>query len=661
MGLFNRLKTWAFEEVEKSADLNAEFDNVINHLLAQYIAGSGSTLSAFQTTLNPGGLGTEVLTQNSAQDIQELRYTIARILGGGLLWYQQPPVSLTDLSTILTSALSVPPNRIVSGRVRTTSNQPIFLQADGTLSKVRVKAGGGNPSLEVFIESTQYTFSADILSNVLTTAPATNNTCLANDASLNSATGYYAGEPDAPNPTLIIDTVGSAISALVGQFAAFSCLGEYFLGYVKSATTITNCKRGFFFDNTDTPVVRAAILDNTVITLMKLAWIFVNSSGALSASYNTPTWSVSAPSSPSIQDYWFDLVNQKWMVYNGSSFVDAASILIGLAIQDTTKCVASRSFDFYASYAVLNQVELQQNSVTQIASAQPGQMVSVAGKLINYGDSFLTWNTPTDLAPGLSAAAATYYLYVTDTGKTYLDTEKPYDRTADLLGYYHPYNPWRSVGTVTTSGANVFVATSLDGVYGSHLTFVKYTTPGTYTFLTPGHAKALRFIGCGGGGGGGLANSGATGNTGGNTTINTTLLVGNGGQGGASTGGNVGTGGTASLGTGPVGYAVSGGSGGNRGSAGASGDLPGGVGGQNPFGGGGGSSAGAANTGGGGYGQDAGTGQPTSSGGGAGGYFNAMVYGPASSYTIVVGAAGVGGATPSRDGGSGVVYVEIYY
>lgn len=203
---------------------------------------------------------------------------------------------------------------------------------------------------------------------------------------------------------------------------------------------------------------------------------------------------------------------------------------------------------------------------------------------------------------------------------------------------------------------------------------------GSGTYTTPAGVLWLRVRGVGGGGGGGGSGTvgGGAGGAGGNTTFGTTLLVANGGTGGSGPAGTSGgAGGTASLGSGPIGMALQGGQGGgNTNNVGFTGGFaigaPGGV---NPFGGSSGTGpantsgqAGVTNTGagGGGAATSAVAGDNSGCGGGAGGYFDAIINAPLATYAYAVGAAGTAGAAGTSGfiagpGGSGFLIVEEHY
>lgn len=85
---FSRVKVWVHERL-KFADLNAEFDNILNNLTPAGIDGDSSTLIAMRATTNPLPAGVESLATTLDGEIQRLRYVLNQ-LGGGTYWYSNP-------------------------------------------------------------------------------------------------------------------------------------------------------------------------------------------------------------------------------------------------------------------------------------------------------------------------------------------------------------------------------------------------------------------------------------------------------------------------------------------------------------------------------------------------------------------------------------------
>ncbi len=460
-GLYTRVKTWAANEYLSSADLNAEFDNIINNCDALHLGGYSDSVALMKVTANPGATGSESLATSMAGELTRLRYVVKRMLGtGSTNWYDSPVIDLTQTNTLLGAVAPLAANRITSGRHRAGSNFPIFLVPDGTAATVNLKGLATN--LTAYINSAAYTFAADVALSGLSLAPNSQNTCLVNDATLSGQ--EYSRLIGEAGTALTVDAMGTNIQALIGKYAGFkivhSAVTEYFIGYVASATSISRCSRGYFFDSADAPIKRVAVSDDDTITLMKLTWIFVTTAGGLVVTYNSPIWSLKQPTSASIGDYWYDLANSTWKTYNGVAWVSAAATLAGMCVQDTAGCKAARSFEYYAAWNPTNTVTVEQTDNATIQARQINTKISVSGNIFSYGLGYAKWNSAVDMDTGVTLSNSTvYFLYVTEAGDSVISDIAPYDRTADLLGHYHPFNPWRCVGRVFSDGSSHFTTT----------------------------------------------------------------------------------------------------------------------------------------------------------------------------------------------------------
>lgn len=448
---FPRIKNWTTTEDVTSADLNAEFDNILNNLTAANVDDFSTSVSQMQSTTDPGEVGTESKATSVAGEIQRLRFMIGEITGEDE-WYESPIASLTGLANAIGSGLTN--NRLVSGRVLTTSAQPAFLVPNGAARTV--KLDGTPTSFIYYVDGTEYSISTDVTLTSLTAAPSSNNTCLIDD-SVASAQYWtkYAGEDGSDIP---VDTMGSELTALTGKFAAFKLAGaatEYFIAYIASTTRLSKARRGFFFDSADAPVPRTTYTNNDTITLMKATWIFAKTDGTLTATYTNPVWSDDEPSSPAIGDYWFDLSANTWKVYGVGSFATASAVLVGVCIQDTTNTVAARSFEFFKNYDNINTIEIVAESNTQVKSRALGAQISSWGTMVKNDYNLHTWDITLDLESGVTEGASTfYYFYITETGDKIISNKKPHDRRQDLYGYYHPSNSWRCVGRAFNNGSS---------------------------------------------------------------------------------------------------------------------------------------------------------------------------------------------------------------
>ena len=106
MGLLARLKVWTVE-ILTDTDLNAEFDNILdNGLTNTKITGSSASVSAMQTVVDPGEVGSESLASDNDGEIKRLRNMIKEIVGE-VQWYVSPTRDLaTGNLAVATAGLS---------------------------------------------------------------------------------------------------------------------------------------------------------------------------------------------------------------------------------------------------------------------------------------------------------------------------------------------------------------------------------------------------------------------------------------------------------------------------------------------------------------------------------------------------------------------------
>lgn len=362
---------------------------------------------------------------------------------------------VVDGQTVDPASITVPPNRVISGKVRATSNQPAFITPNGAALSLVI--AGGTTNLVLDINGTSVTVSTDITKSALTAAPSSNNTALVNDTEAADQHDTRLWGENEHRKVITIDTIGSAISALNGKFAAFKIDNgadtEYFLALVDTTNNrLLKCQRGYFYDPSENPINPIVFSDGDTITLMKLGFIFVENNGTtVDVTYNVPHFGSESPSSPVTGDYWYDLTNNLWKRYDGASFQIINRTLVGLFVNDTTACVAARCVDFYAKYQAKNTIAVEIFSDEIVRGSKQGQVVNVAGNEFHFDKTLLNWNITTDFASAADMYDATeqssrlYYLYVKDTGEAILSDIPPYFRY-DLEGRYHRHNPWRCVG-----------------------------------------------------------------------------------------------------------------------------------------------------------------------------------------------------------------------
>lgn len=342
-----------------------------------------------------------------------------------------------------TSQITSLPNRIVSGATRPFSTLGDFIRANGAALEFTIL--GQATDLVLSINNTATSVNSDLVQSGITPAPSSNNTCDVNDTTI--VNDQYAGED---GTEITIDSVGTEISSRVGQVAAFRTpAGEIFQALIKSPTKLTNAFRGYYFDNTGTPIQRDNLSNNDTLTLLNIGWVFIEDNGTtIDVSYRTPSISHESPDSPQTGDYWFDISNQVWKRYSGVSFDVINRILIGQIVSDNTNTIASRSYDFSNQYREQNNISVEVFSSEIAQSKSRDVRCNVYGTEVVIDISKVSWNITTDLETGLTESPDTdYFLYLSDEGETVISDKKPYDRL-DLKGFYHPYESWRCVGVI---------------------------------------------------------------------------------------------------------------------------------------------------------------------------------------------------------------------
>lgn len=123
MPVFSRIKIWVSSEVLTAADLNAEINNLLNNTIPASIEDYSTDVSQMQSTVDPGGSGTESLATTLAGELQRLRYMI-KFITGAAQWYIHTgrnlgtgnlSVQTADIATgAVTFAKLASPNKVIS-------------------------------------------------------------------------------------------------------------------------------------------------------------------------------------------------------------------------------------------------------------------------------------------------------------------------------------------------------------------------------------------------------------------------------------------------------------------------------------------------------------------------------------------------------------------
>lgn len=460
-GLYSRVKTWVKEKIYYQ-DLNAEFDNIIANSDAAHLGGFSATVTQMRQTQNPGAQGSEVLAIATSDEVQQIRYVLNRIIGL-TYWYDAPDLSISQINALLSLSGFTQANRLDSGRNTGSSNQALALTAHATLARAVLKAT--TTPLVYHVGNVPYTIAADTTSPLLPLAPSSSNTCIVNGPVVDPLTQGELGT------VISVHGMGAAISNYIGKFAAFS-LGtagnnDYFIARVDSIVQLSNAYRGYFFDSSDTPISRGIMTVGATITLLQLTYLFVTTTGTIDICSNAPYYDFTAPTAATSGDYWFDLNNLVWNKYISGVWTLANATLLGVTAQNSTKCVGTRTIEYFSHYADDNTVLLRLQDGSKLEGQAIGERVSVGGRIHYFQENRPQWTSSGQFAPGVTLDANTdYYCYISDKGQMILDTIAPYDRSQDLFGFYHPYNLWRAVGSTSTDSGGLFIAARSYGFAG---------------------------------------------------------------------------------------------------------------------------------------------------------------------------------------------------
>lgn len=95
-GTWSRIKNWITGDTLTAADLNAEFNNVINNATPAGTDDYSINTAQMQTTRDPYPAAVESLAVSLAEELAALRYLTAQITGKAQ-WYIDPDKSIADL------------------------------------------------------------------------------------------------------------------------------------------------------------------------------------------------------------------------------------------------------------------------------------------------------------------------------------------------------------------------------------------------------------------------------------------------------------------------------------------------------------------------------------------------------------------------------------
>lgn len=348
--------------------------------------------------------------------------------------------------------VTAPPNRIVSGKTRSTSESADYLRPAGTGASFTLLATAIN--LKIDVTGTIAEFTADVVKLALPVAPATNNLCTVSTGASGEDITKNLGEN---GTVLFVSGMQSELTSRIGEFVALrnQATDELFYCYINSSTELINARRGFFFDSSGLPVPRDVLNDGNSLQLLSLGFIFAENDGAtVDVSYSNPVIGADEPGSPATGDYWLDTNINVWKRYSGSAFVQINRTFAGFVVIDTADCVGTRPEDFDKAYRSDNSLSVKTESVDVIVSIPDEFLISVDNQEFDFDFCFMRWDAASDFESGVTRTKdRQYWLYITENGEPIISDKKPYDRLGFMRGWYHPYESWRAVAQIYNNSA----------------------------------------------------------------------------------------------------------------------------------------------------------------------------------------------------------------
>lgn len=99
MAQFTLPKTWVSGEILYAADLNAQFQAVLDGFTPSQIDGASANVAAMQTSVDPYPAGTPSPASALLGELQRLRYQMNLVIGR-TYWYEDPNISLETLKDV---------------------------------------------------------------------------------------------------------------------------------------------------------------------------------------------------------------------------------------------------------------------------------------------------------------------------------------------------------------------------------------------------------------------------------------------------------------------------------------------------------------------------------------------------------------------------------
>ncbi|MCA9813323.1 MAG: hypothetical protein KC483_10765 [Nitrosarchaeum sp.] len=347
-------------------------------------------------------------------------------------------------------------NDILSGPSRANSSRSNFLMASGNSASVIID--GSLTPIVYKVNGGFYRLTSKITLGSLSLAPSTNNTCDYNGQVSGTYWTRSFGNDNTYNKQITVNNMGSEISSLALTFQAFEfsdgSSSEYLIMWITNSTNLRNGIRAYLDDSDGVQGTPLIMTTGDTFTLLKLNWIFLNKNETTASSTSTePIVSSVEPSSPSTNDYWYDLANDIWKVYNGSAFVDSESVYIGIAACDDSNCVAARSLDYTIDFNNEGTLLVEKTSTTIVSAKKWTFMPRVVNSNIFQVYEEKIWNgstsfasVPDTISTSFSGTGA-YYAYLTEQGVEKISDIPPI-YFHHKQGFYHNAQNWKCIARI---------------------------------------------------------------------------------------------------------------------------------------------------------------------------------------------------------------------
>lgn len=206
-------------------------------------------------------------------------------------------------------------------------------------------------------------------------------------------------------------------------------------------------RNGLIQQNLDFPASNAA-------NLLNLGWVFIIDDKSVDVTYSRPVFSFTEPTRPSTGDYWFDARAMVYKKHNGTSFVAANAVLVGLVVSDDSGAIATKCFDFNRNYSSNPDVTINRIDDNKASLGGNSGPISVYGSAITERiNADITWDMET-LAS--KENGTNYYAYLTHEGEPLISTDRPI-YLSRLKGFYSNANGNLCVGVLPTNGSGNLV------------------------------------------------------------------------------------------------------------------------------------------------------------------------------------------------------------